>query len=732
MKRNRHLLPALLTLLIVLCALPAAQAEYSVPFPVNLRLNYDTTYDILWHDGYVLIKNHSAFYRWKPGMAQPEMMFPVTNVSMPPEGRVPFFEYLLADGGQLYAYEMSEHKIARMAPEMGAAHMEAWVQLDRVTTASRWPCSVFLRGGQLHSVYANRLNPPYGGQVVVNDIATGKAEAVPLPGLIDLVPRGRGGLLAVFAEGRSDGRATLYAMDSLAGARQPLFDLPYAADRHIRLLEDAGRGRVFLLSAGATVMLDGEGQVLWQVQNDFQHTDLPAYTFMLLTPQGELLTRDWAAMTVYTPGESSRKETLYVYGVSPDDPRHVRASGMVPGVRVEVSSIEYGEHALAPALVSGAQQVDVFLLAADQFNLPRMAAKGWFLPMTEPETAERAQGLYPLLVQAATHEGRLFGLPVSATLRTWYADAAALAVLDEPLPATFEELCALVSRWQESDEAALHFPAPALEMSYHGDLLQKAHQLYLDSLSARGAAVTFDTPLFRRLIMAADAVPKAPLRRAQEMNGRALGVPQLLAYAENEPILARRTRDAYDGYGFAPLSLSLPDGAPVRPVVSARIGCVHAESRLPEAAAAYIRAYFDCAGPEERLMMTRDGAQPVVSEAFLAEHEDNTLMLDKLQAYQQRGETPSGMTSEERDVRIANITRWLAERSGEYLISPQALAEYRQLMDTAQLCDYPRQSVQRSQNIQTLFRRFLDRQISLEQYIAGADNVLRLMQMEDR
>lgn len=732
-------LTLVLMVLALLCGTAAALAAYTVPFPVNLRLGSDDTYDVVWHDGYILMKNHSAVFRYRPGAEEAEMMFPVTADSTRIGDSVPFFEYLLKDGGQLYAYERTRRLLAPIAPVMGNANFGERVELQdayRGGTATGW----FMKDGRMYTVYSVIKDSEGNGTLTIHDAKTGAGETIRVPGLMDLLPRAAGGWLAVFRDEKDPAKAALYAMDDLTGGRQALFPLPYPANEHMRVLEDERNGRYFLLTKGTGYMVPGkvrmvdiEGRVRWQVGNAFIESDaLPQRTNMLLTDVGQLMVRDLATMTFYTPGESAEttrdNTTLYVYGVQPDDPRHRRAAARVTGVQVEVVNARYGQAALAELLVTGAQPVDAFVLQGNFYDLPRLAEKGWLLPLTEPADTQRVERLHQLLKKAVKQEGQLVGLLVGADMSLWFADREALAGLGEEVPATFEDLCALVTRWQEDDAVAL-YPAYAWDgYTYRSDLLNKAHSMYLSGYTSD--SITYDTAAFRQMVQAADAVPPSPVRSVRPRNEGRTDVPLLLDYPQDGYSLALRTRDFEEGSGFAPLPLKMPDGTPVRPLVSTTVACVNAKSTMQEAALAYIRAYYDLANDEERLMITGEGAEPLVNPAFLNQLAENEQRLALWQSHKEKGTLPDNTTAQELDETIARLTLWLAGRKGEYRVSAEALEEYKSLMDRAQLYDYASQSVLYSTNMFTLFERFEDGQMDLERYIAEIENVLRLMQAE--
>ncbi len=726
----------LAVLLVLLCT--PALAEHIVPFPVDLRLGMDETYDIAWQDGQVLIKNHSAMYRYQPGAAEAEMMFPVTNSGTRVGDSVPFFDTLLLDGDQLYAYESIRYLLTPMKPEIGNAHLGERVMLKDVYRGGQ-PSNWFMQGGRMYTVFSTVHDRQGKGTLTVHDAQTGAGEKISLPGLLDLCPRAAGGWLAVFQEEQDAEQAALYRMDDLQGARQRLFALPYPAAQHMQLLEDANSGRFFLLSrgtgwmvAGHVWMLSDTGEVLWKVGNSYTEWDVvQPGAKMLLTGDGRLIVRSQNAMTLYTIGEDTqRKETLYVYGVMPEDPRHARAAARMPDVRVEIAPVEYRTEALATALVSGAQTIDVFILPTYMFDLQRMAQKGWFLPLTAPADVERAQALYPVVLAPATHEGQLVGLPVHTVLETWFANASVLAKVGETVPTTWNELCALVARCQENDEVVLYPLHGGPDDTCRIDLLYRAHATYLRACA--GEPLTFDTPVFRQMMEAAADIPSVPQQRLSlEGGGRVWGKPQLLEYTSEGYSLTQRTKDLEQGGGFAHMPFTLPDGTEVKPVVYASIACVNAKTALPEAAAAYVRAYFDTANDDERLLLTRQGVQPVVSEEFSERYGKQEAQLAQWQAHKDAGTLPPDTTAAQLDRRISELTAQMADHRGEYLISQAALDEYRQLMDDAQPYDYRRQNVLRNQNIWTLFNRFLDGQIDLEHYISEAGNVLRLMQAED-
>lgn len=92
-----------------------------VAFPIDNRYGEDHAMDFVWYKGDILIRNFSGVFRYTPGEVEVEMLFAVNNDGSRYGGRPPFFDGLLADGDQLYAYERYRGLLALTDKYGGAA-----------------------------------------------------------------------------------------------------------------------------------------------------------------------------------------------------------------------------------------------------------------------------------------------------------------------------------------------------------------------------------------------------------------------------------------------------------------------------------------------------------------------------------------------------------------------------------------------------------------------------------
>ena len=196
-----------------------------------------------------------------------------------------------------------------------------------------------------------------------------------------------------------------------------------------------------------------------------------------------------------------------------------------PGVRVEyLRGDAYEGMDFAVALITGAISYDVGDLANSGAAAEALMDKGYCMDLSaSPELKQLAEGLYQPFRDFVFRDGKLMVMPY--TTRTvgyhylWEERAKMAGLTKEQLPRTLEELLDFLIAWRqerglpESDEDII----PMLNDIYDRSLMPlliMSMQAYAAHYRRTGQELTFDTPLFRRLLkkarLAEEAVVASP------------------------------------------------------------------------------------------------------------------------------------------------------------------------------------------------------------------------------
>lgn len=196
-----------------------------------------------------------------------------------------------------------------------------------------------------------------------------------------------------------------------------------------------------------------------------------------------------------------------------------------PGVRVEyLRGDAYEGMDFAVALITGAISYDVGNLSNIEAAAEALMDKGYCMDMSaSPELKRLAEGLYKPFRDFVFRDGKLMVMPY--TTRTvgyhylWEERAKMAGLTKEQLPRTLEELLDFLIAWRqerglpESDEDII----PMLNDIYDRSLMPlliMSMQAYAAHYRRTGQELTFDTPLFLRLLqkarLAEEAVVASP------------------------------------------------------------------------------------------------------------------------------------------------------------------------------------------------------------------------------
>lgn len=196
-----------------------------------------------------------------------------------------------------------------------------------------------------------------------------------------------------------------------------------------------------------------------------------------------------------------------------------------PGVRVEyLSGGAYEGMDFAVALISGAISYDVGDLSNNEAVGEKLMDKGYCMDLSaSPELKKVAEDLYKPFRDFAFRDGKLMMIPYITRLEgkylLWEDKAEELGFTKEQLPQTLEELLDFLIAWKtergapESDEDIIAMKNDIYDRSLM-TLLIMSMQAYAAHYRRTGQELSFDTPLFRRLLqkalMAEPAVIASP------------------------------------------------------------------------------------------------------------------------------------------------------------------------------------------------------------------------------
>lgn len=168
--------------------------------------------------------------------------------------------------------------------------------------------------------------------------------------------------------------------------------------------------------------------------------------------------------------------------------------------------------ALTQALVTGDSTIDLLRLTTTYSDFYRLMEKGYCADLSgDAEIMAYINRLHPVYRDAVTKDGKVYAVPMSAysyggwTVNRHVMEDMGLTI--EDIPTNFLELCAFATRW--NDEWVEEYPSYTLISyveDYKRELFYQVMQNYIDYYQAKGLELRFNTPEFRALMEAIEAM----------------------------------------------------------------------------------------------------------------------------------------------------------------------------------------------------------------------------------
>ncbi len=429
--------------------------------------------------------------------------------------------------------------------------------------------------------------------------------------------------------------------------------------------------------------------------------------------------------------------TLTVYGGGGYENAHKKAQAEIGNIPVLFSETYYSNmQELSQAMVSGESDIDVLALDLQYQDVQQLMSKGYCADLSgNAEIMAFVDTLYPNIAEAMKLDGKLMAIPTridmwglcKAPEKTW-----AEVGLEDEIPTNYLELFEFITTWAEDYIEEYPTYQPMENESYKSSLFYELMDQYSNYCQAEGIDLTLDTPLFRELLAAYEAMEPGDL----ELN---IDWESPDAEAQYEQIWNRTTLmptgysyvlpDARD-YGI-PLPLPLTADTEIHLPLSVSVLVVNPRSKHLDAAIAYVAAY--ARGLDERVIvaMCPDKNEPIENPNYADIIKNLTDFVEKQKAAL---ETCEPGEREEIQENIARVEENLAEseENYRYSVSPKSIELHRELMQYTFIARPTVLQGENSEEFYTLYNRYMDGQIDAEQFIREGSAKLRLMHLENK
>ena len=408
-----------------------------------------------------------------------------------------------------------------------------------------------------------------------------------------------------------------------------------------------------------------------------------------------------------------------------------------PDIPLIFSEQYYGMADLGQAMVSGDTTIDVIRTNVEN-GFDNLLEKGYCADLSSSQKLmDYVNSLYPALRDEVMKDGKLYAIPVSiygSTLSYMPSMLEEIGLTEEDMPTTFVELCEFITRWNnewiddENKTNVMPFCTTMSNRSVVFDLMLKA---YLDYYDAKGEPLTFDTPEFNAMLTALDNMDASNLDMPANMSDQEYdeyyqlysGVfvdRGLLSTAEGE-------------YAAVPLKLSIGEGKDFTVGTTMEVLFVNPRcANLPEAIK-LLECYVDTLDDSYKILMCPDCNDPVENQYY---QETLKNFQDSLAELQEQLKTADDAEKRDLEDTIKYYEDSLNNKeSFRWDYSAQTIAQYREIGDHV----FARHANvlysagnDTSTQLRSLHERYVQKQITRDQYIKELNQKARMIVLENQ
>lgn len=397
---------------------------------------------------------------------------------------------------------------------------------------------------------------------------------------------------------------------------------------------------------------------------------------------------------------------------------------------------------LTTAMVSGTGSMDVLCLTTSYNPVERLIDKGYAADLSGyPELMAVAGRMDPRFTQSVMRDGKLYALPVALSTNTLGVNAEAmekLGLTESDLPATWMEFLDFAANYyydygEENADVAL------MDLNMRRSLFQMIRDQYVAAQLRDTGSVSFDTPLFRKLMQALEAIDFTELDPYEVKGDKIWEGNDANEFYEKQQLFTRYSEASpramdQSGYGRSnqPLILRLDsETEPVLPVIMT-VMIVNPRSTRMDQAAAYLTAYAGHYDAEtENIMFFPDQNDPVPNSYYEVQKQSYEESLRDVDSrIEKADESEKASLRETRE----QIQGYLDELENQRMsVTEEMIQAYREqvapyLYVTPQT---PLTNPESSNELDTLTSQYLDHAIDLDTYIREMNQRVRMMMLED-
>ena len=408
-----------------------------------------------------------------------------------------------------------------------------------------------------------------------------------------------------------------------------------------------------------------------------------------------------------------------------------------PDIPLIFSDDFYSMSELGQAMVSGDATIDV-IRSNVQNGFENLRDKGYCADLSSSQKLmDYVNSLYPALKDEVLKDGKLYAIPVSiygSTLSYQPSKLEEIGLTPEDMPTTFVELCEFITRWNNEwidDENKVNVMPFCTTMSNRSVVFDLMLKAYLDYYDAKDEPLTFDTPEFNAMLTALDSMDASNLDMPQNMTD--LEYDEFYQLYSGVFVDRGLLSEAEGDYAAVPLKLSISEDKDFTVGVSTEILFVNPRcANLPEAIK-LLECYVDSLYDDARIMMCPDNNDPIENPYY---EEIIKSFQTGLEDLQEQLKTADAAQKRDLEDVIQYYEQALAnQESYRWNYSAATIAQYREIGDHV----FPRHANvlysagnDTTTQLRSLHERYVQKQITREQYIKELNQKARMIVLENQ
>ena len=433
------------------------------------------------------------------------------------------------------------------------------------------------------------------------------------------------------------------------------------------------------------------------------------------------------------------KATLSVYGYYATS-EHMQAIAALGDIPVFFNESTYYNSAqeLGQALSGGEDQLDILSVSMSWIDFTRLMEKGYCYDLSgSEEIASFLDELYPFLKDGVMYNGKIMALPYEMYGAQWVYNPEAFEELGLSVPTTYAELIDFINEWakEENSENWEKYTVFSDEGSYKEQVFYSFFENYEQYMLSSDETLSLDNSTFREVMTKLGTLDAENVEVYVDWSLYGDEVPEEVEELWNKTgLMSSYYSASIYGHGdYEPMQMKISADSEYMMPMQVSVLFVNPRSKNIDAAVQYLEELCKALRKNQEQMTF---LSPLYNEPILNPYYEENLGYMQEALVRMEEELANAdpidkpMLQENLDTYRESVENYTV--TGRYNVSAESIAAYRKEMEHAVLSLPSVMNNGDDDSFFTLRQRYLDGQVTLEQFITEGSGKLRLMQLENQ